>query len=271
MARILTLDEINGASADAFTVFLKGIYEDSPWVADWAEPRRPFDSLAQLKRILVETVAGATRERRLALLHAHPELAGKAMATNTLTAESAGEQGKAGLTQCTAEELAMLQRLNAGYVEKFAFPFVLAVRGPRGTGLSKAQILSTFARRLENHPDFEFEEALRNVHRIAELRLDDRFGFEPRLGQQAWDCAELLATHSDPGYAENGQLTVTYLTDAHRACAAQLVRWMHDSGFDDVSIDAVGNVVGVYDAAAGPVAVPRRRLLTGSHFDTVRN
>ncbi|MEO8924651.1 MAG: hydantoinase/carbamoylase family amidase, partial [Caldimonas sp.] len=196
--------------------------------------------------------------------------------------------------QCTAEELAALQRLNAGYVEKFAFPFILAVRGPRGTGLSKAQILSTFARRLENHPDFEFEEALRNVHRIAELRLDDRFGAAPRLGQQAWDCAELLATYSDPGYAENGQLTVTYLTDAHRACAAQLVRWMHDSGFDEVSIDAVGNVVGVYrsESEAGSIVpspakgrqrmeaghteheagpVESRRLLTGSHYDTVRN
>ena len=132
---------------------------------------------------------------------------------------------------------------------------MLAVRGPRGDGLSKAQIIATFARRLENHPDFEFEEGLRNVHRVAELRLDDRFGHEPVLGQQAWDCAELLATHSDPGFAENGQLTVTYLTDAHRACAAQLVRWMKECGFDEVSIDAVGNVVGVYRAAGD--AAPR--------------
>ena len=146
---------------------------------------------------------------------------------------------------------------------------MLAVRGPRGDGLAKAQIIATFARRLENHPDFEFEEALRNVHRVAELRLDDRFGHEPVLGQQAWDCAELLARHSDPGFAENGQLTVTYLTDAHRACAAQLVRWMHECGFDEVSIDAVGNVVGVYRAAGD--ARGAKRLLTGSHFDTVRN
>ncbi|MGZ5274987.1 MAG: hydantoinase/carbamoylase family amidase, partial [Caldimonas sp.] len=117
-------------------------------------------------------------------------------------------------------------------------------------------------------------EALRNVHRVAELRLNDRFGFVPVLGQQAWDCAELLARHSDPGFAENGQLTVTYLTDAHRACAAQLVRWMKECGFDEVSIDAVGNVVGVYKSeagAVGPSSASSRRLLTGSHYDTVRN
>jgi N-carbamoyl-L-amino-acid hydrolase len=67
----------------------------------------------------------------------------------------------------------------------------------------------------------------------------------PELGNLVWDWAESLARHTDPGYAELGQLTVTYLTDAHRACAAQLVGWMRDEcGFDEVSIDAVGNVVG---------------------------
>ena len=267
MRRKLTLDEINAASREAFVVLLRGIYEHSPWLAEWAEARRPFTSLAQLKRVLVETVDGASRERRLALLRAHPELAGKAMAAKTLTAESTHEQGKAGLTQCTPEELATLQRLNAAYQEKFGFPFMLAVRGPRGDGLAKQAIIGTFERRLENHPDFEFEEGLRNVHRVAELRLDDRFGFHPVQGNQAWDCAELLATHSDPGFAESGQLTVTYLTDAHRACAAQLVRWMRECGFDEVSIDAVGNVVGVYRGEHAEA----KTLLTGSHFDTVRS
>ena len=267
MQRKPTLEELNAASPEAFGVLLRGIYEHSPWVADRAESRRPFASLAQLKHVLVETVTGASQERRLTLLRAHPELAGKAMVAQSLTAESMHEQGKAGLTQCTAEEFATLHRLNAAYNEKFGFPFMLAVRGPRGDGLSKEEIIATFARRLENHPDFEFEEGLRNVHRVAELRLDDRFGHVPMLGNQAWDCAELLATHSDPGYAENRQLTVTYLTDAHRACAAQLARWMRECGFDQVSIDAVGNVVGVYRAMQSNA----KSLLTGSHFDTVRN
>ncbi len=145
---------------------------------------------------------------------------------------------------------------------------MLAVRGPRGDGLTKAQIIATFERRLENHPDFEFAEALRNVHRVAELRLDDRFAVRPVLGEQAWDCAELLARHSDPGFAEHGQLTVTYLTDAHRAAAAQLVRWMRECGFDERE-DRRGRQRRRHVPRCG--CRTRRRLLTGSHYDTVRN
>ena len=267
MTEPLTLDRLHAAEADEFVALLAGTYEHSPWVVERAEPKRPFATLAQLKRALVEVVSQASRDDQLALLRAHPELAGKAMAAGSLTAESTNEQGRAGLTRCTPAELATVLRLNAAYTAKFGFPFMLAVRGPRGSGLAKAEIIATFERRLDNHPDFEFAEALRNVHRVAELRLDDRFGFVPVLGNQAWDCAELLARHSDPGYAEQGQLTVTYLTDAHRAVAAQLVRWMKECGFDDVGIDAVGNVVGVYRAASADA----RTLLTGSHFDTVRN
>ena len=286
MTAPLTLAQLNEAPHDEFVVRLAGVYEHSPWVAERGFAKRPFTTLTHLKRALVETVGESTREQRLALLRAHPELAGKAMVARALTTESTHEQGKAGLSQCTPEELATIQRLNAGYNEKFGFPFMLAVRGPRGDGLDRTQIIATFARRLDNHPDFEFEEALRNVHRVAELRLDDRFAATPTLGQQAWDWAEQLAVHSDPGFAENGQLAVTYLTDAHRDCAAQLVGWMHECGFDDVGIDAVGNVVGVYrseneakrkeregsghiDHAVAPAS--SLRLLTGSHFDTVRN
>ena len=267
MSRPLTLDRLNASSHTDFVALLAGTYEHSPWVAERAWPRGPFRSLAQLKRALVEVVTEAGHDDQLALLRSHPELAGKAMATGTLTRESSREQGTVGLTACTPAELATIARLNAAYRDRFGFPFMLAVRGPRGDGLSKAAIIATFERRLEHHPDFEFAEGLRNVHRVAELRLDDRFDAPPLLGRQAWDCAELLARHSDRGFAENGQLTVTYLTDAHRACAAQIAAWMRECGFDRVAIDAVGNVVGVYDAAA-PDA---KTLLTGSHYDTVRN
>ncbi len=263
----LTLDRLNASSHTEFVALLAGTYEHSPWVAERAWPRGPFRSLAQLKRALVEVVSEAGSDDQLALLRSHPELAGKAMAAGTLTRESGHEQGKVGLTSCTPAELATIARLNKAYRTRFGFPFMLAVRGPRGEGLSKDAIVAVFERRLEHHPDFEFAEALRNVHRVAELRLGDRFDAPPRLGRQAWDCAELLARHSDPGFAENGQLTVTYLTDAHRRCAAQIASWMRECGFDHVSIDAVGNVVGVYDAATQGA----KTLLTGSHYDTVRN
>ena len=265
---MLTLETLNAADEAGFTAMLDGVYEHSPWIAARAWAKRPFATLAQLKRGLVEAVREAAREEQLGLIRAHPELAGKAMVAKSLTAESTNEQNKAGLTNCTPEEFATIQKLNADYNAKFGFPFILAVRGPRGTGLSKQQIIDTFARRVAHLPEFEFAEALRNIHRIAEIRLDDKFGVEPAQGHLVWDWAESLARFSEPEYAARGELTVTYLTEAHRAAAAQLAAWMReDCGFDEVTIDAVGNVVGVYHGS-DPTA---RRLITGSHYDTVRN
>ena len=265
---MISLEQLNDASAADFAAALDGTYEHSPWIVGKAFARRPFASLAQLKLALVDVVREADRDAQLALIRAHPELAGKAMVARTLTAESTREQGRAGLTDCTPEEFAKLQSLNAAYNAKFGFPFILAVSGPRGLGLSRREIIATFERRLAHHPDFEFAEALRNIHRIAELRLDAKLGVTPALGNQVLDWADELAMHSDPGYAERGELTVTYLTDAHRAVAKQLVQWMRvDCGFDEVSIDAVGNVVALYHGRDRQA----RRLITGSHYDTVRN
>jgi beta-ureidopropionase / N-carbamoyl-L-amino-acid hydrolase len=263
----LTLEQINAASAQEAAQLLDGLYEHSPWIAAAALAHRPFRSLAHLKHAMARIVAEAPPPAQLELLRAHPELAGKAMVGNSLTAESTNEQSKAGLTNCTPGEFAKIRQLNTAYNAKFGFPFILAVRGPRGTGLSRQQIIETFERRLDNHPEFERAEALRNVHRVVELRLNDKFGAEPVLGNTVWDWQERLAHYSDPGFAEKGQLTVTYLTDAHRACAKQISDTMREVGFDDVSIDAVGNVVGLYKAAT-PGA---KRLMTGSHYDTVRN
>ncbi|WP_036235059.1 2-oxo-4-hydroxy-4-carboxy-5-ureidoimidazoline decarboxylase, partial [Methylibium sp. T29-B] len=263
----LTLAWLNDAPAQAALAALDGLYEHSPWIAETALRQRPFTSLAQLKHAMVRVVREAGRETQLALVRAHPELAGKAAVAGTLTAESTGEQARAGLNHCSPEEFALVQRLNAEYGARFGWPFVLAVRGPRGEGLHRREILATLQRRLQGHPEIELAECLRNIDRIAEIRLNDKFGAAPILGNPVWDWAEQLAVHTDPGYGERGELTVTYLTDAHRACAAQLQAWMRDCGFDEVRLDAVGNVVGLY-LGSDPSA---RRLLTGSHYDTVRN
>lgn len=263
----ITLEQLNTAAPDEAVRLLDGVYEHSPWIAERALARRPFVSLAQLKHAMAEVLDAAGVEAQLALIRAHPELAGKAMVSKTLTAESTNEQSKAGLTNCTPEEFARIQQLNADYNARFGFPFILAVRGPRGDGLSKAQIIAAFERRLHSHPDAERQECIRHIHRIAEIRLNDKFGVEPVDGQRVWDWQETLAQHSDPGYAEQGQLTVTYLTEAHRACAQRISHWMKECGFDEVEIDAVGNVVGRYH----PGALNARYLLTGSHYDTVRN
>jgi beta-ureidopropionase / N-carbamoyl-L-amino-acid hydrolase len=264
---VFTLHQLNSASPAELVALLHGTYEHSPWVAERAASHRPFASPAQLKHVLAQVVREAGLDLQLALIRAHPELAGKAMVSKSLTAESTKEQNTAGLTHCSPAEFEQLQRLNTRYNAAFGWPFILAVRGPRGVGLSRPQIIQTFERRLANHPDFERAECLRNIHRIAEIRLNDKLGLTPELGNQVWDWCEQLAVHSDPGFAERGELTVTYLTDAHRACAQQLATWMRGCGFDDVHHDAVGNVVGLYRGTQ-PGAP---RLLTGSHFDTVRN
>ncbi|WP_431263398.1 2-oxo-4-hydroxy-4-carboxy-5-ureidoimidazoline decarboxylase [Roseateles chitinivorans] len=274
----LALATLNAADEDAFVALLDGVYEHSPWIARRAFAGRAaggFASLAALKHAMATVVREAALDEQVGLIRAHPELAGKAMVARSLTAESTNEQSKAGLTDCTPEEFARLQQLNTDYNARFGWPFILAVRGPRGDGLTRQQIIDTFARRLNAHPDIERAECLRNIHRIAEIRLNDKFGVTPTLGNQVWDWAESLARFSDPGFAENGQLTVLYLTEAHRAAAAQLADWMRECGFDEVGIDAVGNVVGVYhgedhDKPDGQAGEPPR-LLTGSHYDTVRN
>ena len=257
---MMTLDQLNTASTADFVTLLDGTYEHSPWIAERAAAARPFKSLAALKVALARVVREASLDEQLGLIRAHPELAGKAAIAGELTAESTNEQSKAGLTACTPEEFAKLQQLNADYNARFGWPFILAVRGPRGLGLTRAEIIASFERRLRAHPDLERAECLRQIHRIAEIRLNDKFGVEPKLGQQLWDWAAELARHSD----DPEWLTCTYATPAHTAVAQQLMAWMRDCGFDEVSRDAVGNVVGVYHGTGD------QRLLTGSHYDTVR-
>jgi beta-ureidopropionase / N-carbamoyl-L-amino-acid hydrolase len=197
---MITLQQLNDAPLAQACAWLDGTYEHSPWIARDALASRPFASLAALKHALVQVVREAGRERQIALIRAHPELAGKAMVSKSLTAESTHEQGKAGLTDCTPAEFAQIQQLNADYNARFGWPFVLAVRGPRGTGLDRHQIIATFVRRLQGHPDFELAECLRNIHRIAEIRLADKFGETPVLasrsgtGPRRWPCTAIRAS-----------------------------------------------------------------------------
>lgn len=262
-----TLEQLNGADLIDALALLDGVYEHSPWIAQAALAQRPFVSLAHLKYALVQVVQKASVEAQLGLIRAHPELAGKAMIDKGLTAESTSEQSRAGLTHCTPEEFEKLGALNSAYNTRFGFPFILAVRGPRGAGLKRHAIIATMERRLHAHPDQEREECLRNIHRIAELRLNDKFGHVPAAGDQVWDWQETLAQFSEPEFEALGQLTVTYLTDAHLGAAHQIAQDMRDCGCDTVHIDAVGNVVGRY-TGTDPHA---RALMTGSHYDTVRN
>ena len=138
-----TLDQLNAADRATFVALLEGIYEHSPWVAEAAWAQRPFATPTALKHALARAVREAGRERQLALVRAHPELAGKAMLAKALTAESTDEQARAGLAACTPAEFARIQQLNADYNARFGLPFILAVRGPRGSGLSRREIIAS--------------------------------------------------------------------------------------------------------------------------------
>ena len=163
----MTLWELNRITPSAFATALGDIFEHSPWVAVRASTARPFGTIAALHAAMLDAVDAAPRGMRLALIRAHPELAGKAAIRGELTADSTMEQSGAGLSQCTAEELARLTALNAAYNAKFGFPFILAVKG-----YDRAGILREFERRIERDVDTEFDEALAQIGRITRNRLD---------------------------------------------------------------------------------------------------
>jgi len=144
-----------------------GIFERSPWVAEQAWAARPFSDVATLHAAMCDVVRGAPRERRLALLSAHPDLAGKAARAGAMTASSIAEQASAGLDRLTDEEYERFARLNGAYTAKFGFPFIIAVRLH-----DKGGILAAFERRLGNSVDGEITTALDQVFAITRLRLD---------------------------------------------------------------------------------------------------
>jgi OHCU decarboxylase len=257
-----TLDQLNACPAPEFVQRLHGIYEHSPWIAERVAHQRPFATLAALKLALQEAVTAATESEQLGLIRAHPELAGKAAIAGELTAESTGEQAASGLNRCSAEQYAVLHQLNADYNTRFGFPFILAVKGPTGAGLTREQIIATFARRLKNARGLEVAECLRQIHRIAEMRLNDLLQVQLEFGPAIMAWAEAIGAWSD----DADGLTCAYMTPAHRRTASQLADWMRAAGME-THVDAVGNVVGRYAAATANA----QTLITGSHYDTVRN
>ena len=167
----MTLWELNRLSTAAFVAALGNVFEHSPWVAERASKKRPFQTLDELHETMIAAVWSAPAATQMALLRAHPELAGKAALRGELTTESTLEQSGAGLSNCSAEDLAKLTALNAAYTAKFGFPFILAVKG-----YDRAGILREFEQRLERDPSLEFEEALKQVARITRFRLEALLG-----------------------------------------------------------------------------------------------
>ena len=169
MARAsLSIEAMNELDRGSFIDRLGSLFEGSPWIAARAWHARPFTSFEHLHKSLCEAMNRASYDEKVGLIRAHPDLVGRAARAGTLTPDSASEQASAGLDRLSAEEIATFERLNRAYKEKFEFPFVICARENR-----KDTILEGFAARLSNSRDGEIETALREIARIAYLRLLD--------------------------------------------------------------------------------------------------
>jgi len=156
-------------SREAFVQAFGGVYEHSPWIAEALFAQgvdAADDAIEHLHRRLASIVRAASREAQLALIQAHPDLAGKAAVRGELSAASTAEQAGAGIQDCTPEEFERFNRLNTAYKARFGFVFIMAVKGS-----NRQQILAAFEERLNNTPEQEFARALAEIDKIALFRL----------------------------------------------------------------------------------------------------
>ncbi|MSQ73532.1 MAG: 2-oxo-4-hydroxy-4-carboxy-5-ureidoimidazoline decarboxylase [Betaproteobacteria bacterium] len=163
----LTLATLNGMDCARFVARLGGVFEHSPWVAERAFEARPFADVAALHAAMAHAAGSAGREEQLALLRAHPDLAGREAQSGTLTAASELEQKGAGLINLAPEEKALIARLNRDYRARHGFPFIIAVRN-----YTRARIFSEFERRLANDTETEIHACMAQIEAITRLRLD---------------------------------------------------------------------------------------------------
>jgi OHCU decarboxylase len=166
-----TLISLNSFGRDDFVQFVGPVFENSPWIAEAAWPRRPFATIQALHQALCEIVAASGETKQLELIRAHPDLVGKAARAGTLTRESTAEQAAAGLSQLTSSEIRAFEENNQAYRRKFGFPFVICARLNR-----KEAILEGFRLRLPHSREQEIRTALEEIYKIAYLRLQDILG-----------------------------------------------------------------------------------------------
>jgi 2-oxo-4-hydroxy-4-carboxy-5-ureidoimidazoline decarboxylase len=165
---MISLTELNQLDQSAFTAALGHLFEHSPWVAEETWSRRPFRDAKHLHAALCATMQSAPRERTLALIRAHPDLAGRLAQQNELTDDSAKEQAAAGLDRMSAQEVSQFGELNTAYRERFGFPFIICARLNE-----RNAILRAMEQRIARAPADEYVAALAEIEKIAWLRLND--------------------------------------------------------------------------------------------------
>ncbi len=166
---VLSIDDLNRMAVAEFTAAFGDVAEHSPWVAGRAAGARPFADRDAVVDAFAAALRGATRDERLAVLRAHPDLAGRAAIAGDLSEDSRKEQAGAGLDRLTPEEFERFTALNAAYKERFDIPFIFAVKGA-----TAAMILAAFEERSANGREAELDNATDNVCRIMRFRIEDR-------------------------------------------------------------------------------------------------
>lgn len=186
-----TLDDINGMDQRGFVAALGDVFEHAPWVAETAFARRPFASMQALYEAMTDVVRDADKNRQIAFIRSHPDLAGKAAREGAITDDSKAEQASAGLDRLSEEEFERFHKLNSAYIEKFGVPFIICVRRH-----GKESILRQFERRLNNDMVAERQAALTEIFRIVALRLDQRVSAPDRLKVHGRLSTHVLDTQS---------------------------------------------------------------------------
>jgi len=158
----VALEEVNSLGEREFVARLGGVFEHSPWIAERAWHKRPFRSLEDLHRAMLDAVA--SREEKLKLVRAHPELA----CGEDLTVDSTSEQARLGFNALSKTELEEMNRLNRSYREKFGFPCIIALR----LHADRASVMGEMARRLQNQAEAELSAALEQIGHITRGRLE---------------------------------------------------------------------------------------------------
>ena len=160
------INKINKLSQSEFVKVFANIFENATWIAEELYKQKPFLDFDELSLKMINIFEKTSKEKKLKILNNHPDLGNKAKITS-LTIDSLKEQTNAGLDQCTKEEFDEFNKLNHAY-KKFGFPFILAVKGK-----NKIEILNNFKKRINSEPNIEFNEAVKQVKKIASLRLED--------------------------------------------------------------------------------------------------
>jgi OHCU decarboxylase len=164
----MNLPQVNALTLAQFAARFGGVFEHSPWVAERAWQKRPFDSLDRLHASMMQVVGEAAGEEQLALVRAHPELAGREAAKGGLTADSSSEQGRLGFLNLDRSHVERMAELNRRYRQRFGFPCIVALK----LHANRESVMAAMQRRLGNTPQAEMSAALEQISHITRGRLD---------------------------------------------------------------------------------------------------